>query len=180
MQSESIGDTLLAYAGGVFLHLGGDVMRKTCITICLLGALIVFGGFINTLSHAEWGDKPRVQTSAPVSATTVSGETVRLEFPSDRYPETAQHIKEAIAAGKSPVCTIDREGAEHNRGLSLKGVPTKKGKDRDEWPMAMCSEGGEGADIKYISPKDNRGAGSWVGHKLDEYKDGTKVEFIVK
>lgn len=59
-------------------------------------------------------------------------------------------------------------------------MPTKKGKDRDEWPMALCAEGGEGADIKYISPKDNRGAESWVGHKLDDYANGTKVEFIVK
>ncbi len=103
-----------------------------------------------------------------------------MEFPSAKYPETAQHIKEAIAAGKSSVCTIDREGAEHNRELSLKGVLTRKGKDCDEWPMAMREEGGEGADIKYISPKDNRGAGSWVGHKLDEYPDGTRVKFIVK
>ncbi|AUS27046.1 competence protein [Paenibacillus polymyxa] len=46
--------------------------------------------------------------------------------------------------------------------------------------MALCAEGGEGADIKYISPKDNRGAESWVGHKLDDYANGTKVEFIVK
>ncbi|WDZ59682.1 NucA/NucB deoxyribonuclease domain-containing protein [Paenibacillus polymyxa] len=109
-----------------------------------------------------------------------SADTVKLEFPSAKYPETAQHIKQAIATGKSSVCTIDRDGANHNRDLSLKGVPTKKGKDRDEWPMAMCAEGGEGADIKYISPKDNRGAGSLVGHKLEEYKDGTKVEFIIK
>ncbi|PNQ78853.1 NucA/NucB deoxyribonuclease domain-containing protein [Paenibacillus sp. F4] len=124
----------------------------------------------------------RPNKTAPVAlpVSQVSADTVKLEFPSKRYPETAQHIKEAIAAGKSSVCTIDRDGADHNRDLSLKGVPTKKGKDRDEWPMAMCSEGGEGADIKYISPKDNRGAGSWVGHKLDDYPDGTKVEFIVK
>ncbi len=54
----------------------------------------------------------------------------------------------------------------------------RRAQDSTLW--AMCSEGGEGADIKYISPKDNRGAGSWVGHKLDEYADGTKVEFIVK
>ncbi|MMZ60551.1 Sporulation-specific extracellular nuclease precursor [compost metagenome] len=46
--------------------------------------------------------------------------------------------------------------------VPLKGVPTRKGKDRDEWPMAMCAEGGDGADVRYISPKDNRGAGSWV------------------
>ncbi|SPY16077.1 nuclease [Paenibacillus polymyxa] len=124
----------------------------------------------------------RPSKTAPVAppVTQVSADTVKLEFPSERYPETAQHIKEAIAAGKSSVCTIDREGADSNRDASLRGVPTKKGKDRDEWPMAMCAEGGKGADIKYISPKDNRGAGSWVGHKLDDYADGTRVEFIVK
>ncbi|MEC0234090.1 NucA/NucB deoxyribonuclease domain-containing protein [Paenibacillus kribbensis] len=127
-------------------------------------------------------DAVKLAKKEPVATpvTQVSEDKVKLEFPSDRYPETAQHIKEAIAAGKSSVCTIDRDGAEQNRDESLKGVPTRKGKDRDEWPMAMCAEGGEGADIKYISPKDNRGAGSWVGHKLDDYEDGTKVEFIVK
>ncbi|TKH46880.1 competence protein [Paenibacillus terrae] len=33
--------------------------------------------------------------------------------------------------------------------------------------------------MRYITPSDNRGAGSWVGHKLDDYPDGTKVKFIV-
>jgi hypothetical protein len=59
-------------------------------------------------------------------------------------------------------------------------VPTKKGYDRDEWPMAMCEEGGTGANVKYISPSDNRGAGSWVSNQLDKYPDGTTVEFEVK
>ncbi|OPG99060.1 hypothetical protein B2I21_07545 [Chryseobacterium mucoviscidosis] len=103
-----------------------------------------------------------------------------ITFPSDRYPETALHIKEAIADGHSATCTIDRSGAEDNRDLSLKGVPTVEGKDRDEWPMAMCAEGGIGADIKHISPKDNRGAGSWVGHKLSDYPDGTRIQFKVE
>ncbi|EHS56821.1 NucA/NucB deoxyribonuclease domain-containing protein [Paenibacillus sp. Aloe-11] len=109
-----------------------------------------------------------------------SSAQVTLHFPSDRYPETAQHIKEAIQTGKSSVCTIDREGAEQNRKHSLAGVPARKGYDRDEWPMAMCSEGGKGANVKYIAPKDNRGAGSWVSHQLDEYEDGTRVKFVVK
>lgn len=105
---------------------------------------------------------------------------VQLIFPADRFPETAQHIQDAIAAGESSICTIDRKGAEENRKKSLQHVPTKKGYDRDEWPMAMCSEGGEGADIRYISPSDNRGAGSWVSNQVDKYPDGTKVMFIVK
>ncbi len=66
--------------------------------------------------------------------------------------KTAQQFKEAIAAGHSNTCTIDRDGADHNRELSLKGVPTRKGKDRDEWSMAMCTEGGDGANVKYIAP----------------------------
>ncbi|WP_440110984.1 NucA/NucB deoxyribonuclease domain-containing protein [Paenibacillus sp. QZ-Y1] len=103
-----------------------------------------------------------------------------LTFPSERYPETAKHIQAAIKAGHSDVCTIDRGGAEGNRDLSLKGVPVKKGKDRDEWPMAMCAEGGANADIQYITPKDNRGAGSWVGNQLSTYPDGTRVKFVVK
>jgi len=103
-----------------------------------------------------------------------------LQFPMDRYPKTGAHIKEAIAAGKSAVCTIDRSGADENRKESLKGVPTRKGYDRDEWPMAMCREGGTGADIKYVTPADNRGAGSWISNQLDNYPDGTRVLFELK
>ncbi|MFP5281793.1 NucA/NucB deoxyribonuclease domain-containing protein, partial [Bacillus safensis] len=97
----------------------------------------------------------------------------------DKYPETARHIKNAIEKGASAVCTIDREGADENREESLKNIPTKRGYDRDEFPMAMCEEGGAGADIEYISPADNRGAGSWVSHQLSEYEDGTVVLFVV-
>lgn len=103
-----------------------------------------------------------------------------IVFPSDRYPETAKHIKDAINEGHSEVCTIDRDGAEERREQSLKDVPSKKGYDRDEWPMAMCKEGGEGASVEYISPADNRGAGSWVGHQLTDYPDGTKVLFTIQ
>lgn len=103
-----------------------------------------------------------------------------LTFPTSRYPETANHIKDAIADGHSEVCTIDRDGADQRREDSLKGVPTKSGYDRDEWPMAMCLEGGTGADIRYVTPSDNRGAGSWVGNQLTKYPDGTKVKFILQ
>ncbi|PGK47125.1 DNA-entry nuclease [Bacillus anthracis] len=103
-----------------------------------------------------------------------------LEFPKERYPETGKHITDAIKEGHSEVCTIDRGGAADRRKLSLAPYPSKKGYDRDEWPMAMCKEGGKGAHIEYISPADNRGAGSWVGNKLDKYPDGTRVKFDVK
>lgn len=120
--------------------------------------------------------------SAPVCepSESVADYEKTLSFPSYRYPETGQHIREAIEAGHSDICTIDRDGADARRELSLKGFPTKKGFDRDEFPMAMCEEGGEGASVKYISPSDNRGAGSWVGHQLSSYPDGTKVKITVE
>lgn len=103
-----------------------------------------------------------------------------LEFPSDRYPETALHIYGAIEQGYSDVCTINRAGAEENRKESLRGIDTREGFDRDEWPMAMCEEGGKGASVAYISASDNRGAGSWVGNELSQYENGERILFIVE
>jgi hypothetical protein len=102
-----------------------------------------------------------------------------LHFPASKYPETAAHIQAAIKNGKSAVCTIDRPKADDNRDASLTGIPTKNGFDRDEWPMAMCDEGGAGADIAYVTSSDNRGSGSWVGNHLEEYSNGTRVLFII-
>ena len=116
----------------------------------------------------------------PQTPSGPSSEVVKLKFPADRFPETARHIQKAIRKGESAICTINRKNAEENRKASLKGVPTKKGYDRDEWPMAMCAEGGAGAHIEYITPSDNRGAGSWVGNQLEAFADGTRVEFIFK
>ncbi|MGX5519299.1 NucA/NucB deoxyribonuclease domain-containing protein [Bacillus cereus] len=81
-----------------------------------------------------------------------------IEFPSNKYQKTAAHIKDAIVNGKTDICTIDR----------------------DEYPMAMCREGGKGADIKHIKPADNRGAGSYIGNKVEKLPDGTKVKIVVK
>ncbi|MNY85791.1 Sporulation-specific extracellular nuclease precursor [compost metagenome] len=115
------------------------------------------------------------------SNTQVStdGYDAKLVFPVDKYPKTAAHIYLAIESGESAICTIDRSGAEENRSESLKGIPTKKGHDRDEWPMAMCAEGGEGASVQHIPSADNRGAGAWVGNQLRDYPDGTRILFIV-
>lgn len=104
---------------------------------------------------------------------------VVLHFPVDKYPETASHIQAAIKKGESSICTIDRPEADKNREESLQGIPTKDGYDRDEWPMAMCDEGGKGADIAYVKSSDNRGSGSWVGNQLEDYPNGTRILFVI-
>ncbi|WP_379131641.1 DNA-entry nuclease [Paenibacillus sp. sgz500958] len=140
----------------------------------LLGSLIIL---LLLAAFTYW-----FKDDTPVSndLSPADSEVVQLVFPQDRYPKTAEHIQDAINNGEAAICTIDRDGAEENRSLSLKGIPTKKGYDRDEWPMAMCQEGGEGADIAYVRPSDNRGAGSWIGNQLEDLPDGTRVEFLFK
>ncbi|MFF2484284.1 DNA-entry nuclease [Paenibacillus sp. NPDC058071] len=152
--------------------------KLTFPQLLLTAAILLFFIFfvLPELEHQEgFGNPPK---SLPAASQGPAEH--KLYFPSERFPETAKHIEDAIAAGESPICTIDRSGAEDNRKQSLKDVPTKKGYDRDEWPMAMCIEGGEGADIEYISPSDNRGAGAWVGNQLENFADGSRVEFIVR
>ncbi|MHA7965839.1 excalibur calcium-binding domain-containing protein [Paenibacillus sp. CAU 1782] len=159
MKKEVIAERLTANLkpDGRFLLIFTLILAMLAISAC--------GGVTLTLSTGE---------------TNNSGHDYELIFPSDRYPETALHIYGAIEQGHSNVCTIDRSGAEANRKESLAGIDTKKGFDRDEWPMAMCQEGGEGASVAYVASSDNRGAGSWVGHQLSDYPDGAKVLFVVE
>lgn len=98
---------------------------------------------------------------------------------SAKYPETAEHINTAIHCGAPASLTLDRSGANENRRESLQGVLVRQGYDRDEYPMACFSEGGSGADVFYLSPSDNRGAGSSISHQLRNIPDGTTVRFRI-
>ncbi|MDQ0418942.1 hypothetical protein J2Z48_003147, partial [Croceifilum oryzae] len=96
-----------------------------------------------------------------------------------KYPETANHIEDAIAQGHPSTVTIDRSGTKQRRKEAMSGHPTKSGHDRDEWPMAMFSEGGKGASVRHINPSDNRGAGSYIGNQLRSYPNGTRVRIEI-
>lgn len=100
--------------------------------------------------------------------------TLRLRR--SEYPQTFGHISDAIGNGHADIVTVQRGSAKLNRKLSLSGVKTKTGMDRDEWPMAMFKEGGNGASVRYIDPSDNRGAGSSIGNALSDLPDGTRVK----
>ncbi|NRY60176.1 NucA/NucB deoxyribonuclease domain-containing protein [Clostridium beijerinckii] len=54
-----------------------------------------------------------------------------------------------------------------------------KAKDIDEYPPAMFREGGAGTSVRPIAPSDNMGAGSWLGHGLRAYPNGTRVRIKV-
>lgn len=106
-------------------------------------------------------------------------DVVEVTISKNKYPESAQHIEEAIKSGQPDILTINRDNAKSNRKDSLKGIETVPGKDRDEYPPAMFNEGGEGASVKHISQSDNRGAGSTIGNQLRQYPNGTKVKIVI-
>jgi Pretoxin HINT domain/Deoxyribonuclease NucA/NucB len=103
----------------------------------------------------------------------------KIEIPKSRYPETAQHIEDAQAAGHSKILTIDREGAAANRSASLENYDPRPPLQRDEYPPAMFSEGGEGASVRYIDASDNMGAGACIGNQCRQYLNGTRVRIVV-
>lgn len=134
-----------------------------------LGAAVVKGVKVLKAKKAAKQDAvaKKPANAKPVKAVTVS---------KSRYPESAKHIDDAQAAGQSPVVTIDRAGSAARRKAALKGKPAVRGLDRDEYPPAMMKEGGANSSVRNISPKDNRGSGSCVGHQCRGLPDGSTVK----
>jgi Skp family chaperone for outer membrane proteins len=98
---------------------------------------------------------------------------------SEKYPESAEHIKAAMKEGRPVMLTLNRSMADKNRRQSLAGIPERAYADRDEYPPASFSEGGKGAHIAYIDSSDNRGSGSSFRWQLSGVPDGTRVRFRV-
>lgn len=111
------------------------------------------------------------------TARTAESATVQREVvvDSQRYPESAAHIRDAQASGQPSVLTVNRAGARDNRREAMQGQPVVTGKDRDEYPPAMFSEGGAGASVRPISPSDNRGSGACIGAQCKGLPEGAKI-----
>lgn len=110
------------------------------------------------------------------------GESTEPEYaflPKNRYPQTAAHIQD-LEGSVTETGHWDPAWSDYNREGSLEGFPTRPGFDRDEWPMAASQEGGPGADIRYIDPSDNRGAGSFIAKQLAYLERGApfRIEII--
>ena len=82
-------------------------------------------------------------------------------------------------SGKPDTLTKDRVNAALRRRDSLRGIDTKSGLDRDEYPPAMFQEGGQGSSVRHINPSDKRGAGACIGAQCRELPNGTKVRIDV-
>lgn len=93
---------------------------------------------------------------------------------SRRCPQSAEHIRAAMAQGLPQTFTVDRQGRDARRAQNLRGRPARQGVDRDEWPAAVFLEG-SGATVYPVDSRDNRSAGGTLSWQLRGLPDGTRV-----
>jgi RHS repeat-associated protein len=182
VRADTNGDTLTKIGAGL---MGG--LASTCSdeqSADLTNAVLSGGwGLAKNLSKLAEQKKPGASLDGKdndVSSVDGEGESIDGEIVIDhtKHPETAKHIDDAQRAGHSRICTLCRSGADANRKESLRGIPTLKGYDRDEYPFAMCVEGGKDASVRYVVPSDNRGAGSSAGSQVRGYDNYSR--FLVR
>ena len=126
---------------------------------------------VTALSSAGLAALPAVTAhdAAVAAACQSQHNSVHVALSSTKYPETTDHIADAIAAGQPSLLHIDRADED---AASLADDPPRSGYDRDEYSPAMSREGGAGADVRYIDPSDNRGAGATMGNALEGWCEG--------
>ncbi len=103
------------------------------------------------------------------AACTLRATRVVVDLDDVKHRHILDHVFDARRKGKPRVLRIRRYEATANRRASLKGIPTKPGYDRDEYPPAVSDEGGKGADVRYVRSAENRSAGSVMGRQLAPY-----------
>jgi filamentous hemagglutinin len=76
------------------------------------------------------------------------------------------------------VLTIDRAGAAANREAAIGGYEKVPGKQVDEYPPAIFREGGCGASVRAIDPRQNMGASACIGNACRGLADRSQVRIL--
>lgn len=139
-----------------------------------LGLLVTLVVLASSIAFAA----THVRAPSVASLTCQRSKTlVIVNLNNEKHRHILDHVWDAWRVGQPKVLHIDREDADKHRTQSLRGIPTRKGYDRDEYPPAMSREGGKGADVRYVKSAENRSAGSVMKSKLDDYCNGQRFRF---
>lgn len=127
--------------------------------------------------------KPAPQQASKQAAQEAAGKPRDVIIQRSKHPEAAAHIEHAQKNGQPTVLHIDRAGAAERRrestgrvNLNPKPAPHY---ERDEYPPAMTKQGGHNANVRFINPHDNRGAGSSMRAQTRDLPDGSKIRVLV-
>ncbi|WP_051471973.1 NucA/NucB deoxyribonuclease domain-containing protein [Patulibacter minatonensis] len=164
-------------------------MSRSLLTVVMVLLVALGGGGVLILGDGaeDPGDRapnttaPRAGTDPrtaedPEGCRRTSG-VVDLGISGTRYPEVRAHWERAVRAGRPRILTINRAGAADRRRILLRGIPTRPGDDRDEYPPAMARTTPD-ADVAYVDSAQNRGAGSVQGIKLRKWCSGQRFRVV--
>ena len=106
------------------------VIKNKRILKCLLMMVVSLFLILNfSIGVSASGGYDRQEADACITISqrlSVKGgsEVFDVKLSRKKYPESAQHIEEAIKEGQPDTLTIDRRGASSHRKASLQGVNT--------------------------------------------------------
>jgi hypothetical protein len=89
------------------------------------------------------------------------GSLPELSISASKYPDLAENIFHAQAAGHPQILTFGGNAAA-NRAAALEGVPNILSLSRDEYPFASSMEGGAGAWVGHIPPSQQNAQGALI------------------
>jgi hypothetical protein len=126
--------------------------------------------------------------AASAGTCTKPSRVTSLSFSKTKYPNIRRHFLPAVRKGWPRTLVFNRPGASARRDRLLRGIPTKPGFDRDEYPPAVGRGRGPGltrgvnpvgwmADVQYVPSAENRSHGSSLGGKLRRYCNGTRFRY---
>jgi hypothetical protein len=149
-------------------------------------AALVILFFAGTATWAfSQGPPPCQRTSLPVVVNLDDVKHVHL-IDHERNAIAGRAVGELSPNAVAPAprtLTLERDNADRRRTQDLRGIPTRPGFDRDEWPPAVTEESGQHTDgtrasVAYVPSAENRSGGSVLGAALRGFCDGQR--FIVE
>jgi RHS repeat-associated protein len=121
---------------------------------------------------------PRFLTES-VGRTSANNLVKEVTLSRKLHGEAAVHAEDAIRAGKPDILTIDRSAAAANRRASTGPLEVVPGKHLDEYPPAMFQEGGAGASVRPVNPRDNMAAGACIGNACRGLPNGAQIRIKI-
>ena len=131
---------------------------------------------------------PAASAQDPAGCTSPKA-VQNVSFSATKYPKIRAHFLAALRRGWPRTLVLNRADASDRRARLLKGIRTKRGYDRDEYPPAVGRGAGKGlekgkdpvgwkADVAYVPSHENRSHGSTLGTKLRRLCSGTKFRYV--
>ena len=116
---------------------------------------------------------------ASAEACTRQSSSVYVVLSSAKYPETTDHILDAQRAGTRRCCTSTARTRTCIAPVARRLPDASRGSTATSIRRRCRARAAPGADIRYVTPSDNRGAGATMGNALEPYCEDQPFRFRI-